>query len=63
MQMFILAPIVLIPLAELSKNNKRNEALIGLGVLIVICVFFPMGIRYADDTIDKYYLRRHSLQL
>ncbi|XP_063930453.1 nose resistant to fluoxetine protein 6-like [Zophobas morio] len=55
MQMFILAPIVLIPLAELSKNNKRNEALIGLGVLIVICVFFPMGIRYADDTIDNVY--------
>jgi hypothetical protein len=53
MQMFILAPLVLIPIAILIKANRSNLAIWSLLVLIVICVIFPMGIRFADQTIDK----------
>jgi peptidoglycan/LPS O-acetylase OafA/YrhL len=53
MQMFILAPLVLIPVAILIKANRSNLAIWSLLGLIVICVIFPMGIRFADQTIDK----------
>jgi peptidoglycan/LPS O-acetylase OafA/YrhL len=55
MQMFILAPLVLIPVAILIKANRSNLAIWSLLVLIVICVIFPMGIRFADQTIDNVY--------
>ncbi|RZC39379.1 nose resistant to fluoxetine protein 6-like, partial [Asbolus verrucosus] len=53
MQMFILSPLVLIPLTILIKQNKTKLALHGLFCLTLICVGFPMLIRFLDHNIDK----------
>ncbi|XP_044255641.1 nose resistant to fluoxetine protein 6-like [Tribolium madens] len=55
MQMFILAPLVLIPLTVLIKSEKEFWAIATLCTLIVIAVVVPIVVRLEDDTIDNVY--------
>lgn len=59
MQMFLLAPLVLIPVSIAIQKNRPKLALLGMFVLTVICVIFPMLIRYIDHTIEKYFFLQY----